>query len=508
MKKWVFSFTTLCTMLFLFIATSPAHSEETPSILLAVLARNKAHTLPTYLNCINNLEYDKKKISLYINTNNNVDNTENILKNWITAHKHEYASIEFEIGHVDNLDSDRPHEWNTTRLKALALIRNKSLKQAIDKKVDFYFVVDCDNFIAPDTLSYLVAKKKPVIAPMLQAIPEPGDIYSNYFCAISPSGYYEQHPDYIKILSEAKKGTFEVPVVHCTYLIHKDAIPFLSYIDGTEDYEFVIFSRNARKMNIPQYICNERPFGTLLHFSENISLRQEQERFGKILSSHNNLLWPHETSCKKELTCEEVFSKIYKDKVWGENNRGEGTSGPGSSLEQTVTYRNYLQKFLRDHNIKSVVDVGCGDWSFSKEIDWSGIEYTGYDVVEEVIQKNTQLYSSSSIHFVKADISNNIQLPPADLLLCKEVLQHLPFHDIANFLTMIEPYKYCLIVNDIQPSGDTTKNVDIERGGYRCLDLREPPFCLNAIELFTYKSPPFLKQVLFIKRQRNLGHTR
>lgn len=464
---------------------------ESPSVFLAILVRNKAHTLPTYLQCLENLDYDKKKISVYINTNNNTDETDEILKKWSEQHASDYAALELESHHIADLEGDQPHNWNPTRFKALALIRNKSLEKALANGADFYFVVDCDNFIAPETLSTLVAKNKPIIAPLLKAIPEPGDIYSNFFGAVSSTGYYESHPQYMKILGEKQRGTFQVPVVHCTYLIRRDAIPQLSYIDGSADYEFVIFSREARKHHIPQYICNEKPFGSLLHFQNSPTLSEEKTRFEEILASDLNLLDP-------KPTVKQVFSHIYTNKIWGENENGEGFSGPGSTLVQTVKYRKFLQKFLADHQIKSVVDAGCGCWTFSKTIDWTGIDYKGFDVVESVIKKNTTLYGSSHIQFAVGDGTKANALPPADLLICKEVLQHLPFEDIENFLSNLNSYKYCLITNDINPYETITKNNDIERGGWRYLDLKEPPFNLEAQEILTYPAPPFLKQVLLI----------
>lgn len=120
-------------------------------------------------------------------------------------------------------------------------------------------------------------------------------------------------------------------------------------------------------------------------------------------------------------------------------------------------------------------------------------------MVENLIKKNNELYSSPSIHFEIGDGTKENTLPSADLLLCKEVLQHLSFADVENFLKNLNSYKYCLITNDINPSGSITQNYDIVRGGYRTLDLREAPFCLEAEEVLTYPGSPFLKQVLLIK---------
>lgn len=255
---------------------------ENKTIMLAILAKNKAHVLPQFLACIENLDYPKHLISLYINTNNNEDSTKEILKSWIREHKSDYQRIIFKGRDLQHVKSTRPHEWTSERFKVLATIRNQSLQKAKEYQTDYYFVVDCDNFITPDTLKELIHQDKPIIAPLLKAIPEPHDSYSNFFCAVSASGYYENHPNYIKILSRQMKGTFKVPVVHCTYLIKSEYIDKLNYIDGSDDYEFVIFSRTARNNKVDQYICNEKNFGVLLHFHNDLTLEEEKKRVADI----------------------------------------------------------------------------------------------------------------------------------------------------------------------------------------------------------------------------------
>jgi hypothetical protein len=245
------------------------------TVLLAILARNKAHVLPYFLQCINALEYNKKLITVYINTNNNADETEKILEEWAKTKKGEYKEIIFDSHQVQSLAQTNPHDWNAVRFKVLGAIRNKSMSQAKAYGCDYYFVVDCDNFITPCTLKELVMKDKPIIAPMLKAIPNPQDMYSNFFCDISQNGYFKSHPDYAMILHKEKVGTFEEPVVHCTYLVRSDCIDKLTYVDGTNDYEFVIFSRSARNSDVKQYICNEQNFGILLHPADTSTLQEE-----------------------------------------------------------------------------------------------------------------------------------------------------------------------------------------------------------------------------------------
>lgn len=53
------------------------------------------------------------------------------------------------------------------------------------------------------------------------------------------------------------------------------------------------------------------------------------------------------------------FEEIYATNEWGHG------SGEGSLPVHTRGYVAFLQAFLAEKNITSVVDMGCGDWQFS-----------------------------------------------------------------------------------------------------------------------------------------------
>jgi SAM-dependent methyltransferase len=181
---------------------------------------------------------------------------------------------------------------------------------------------------------------------------------------------------------------------------------------------------------------------------------------------------------------EEVFTKIYEQKIWGINEEN-GRSGGGSSLKATVEYRQFLECLLKIGNIHSVVDAGCGEWEFSKKIDWSGILYIGYDVVRAIVEKDQKAYGCEHIQFVHADILST-DLPSADLLICKDLLQHLTNADIMALIAQFPKYKYCLIVNDVDKKTKSSLNRDMALGMTRTVDLTQPPFNLDAKKVFTY----------------------
>ena len=240
---------------------------DAPKVLLAILARDKASCLDLYLKCIKALDYPKDRIHLYIRTNNNSDSTPEILKSFIEKHGGEYASVEFDdTEETPQLDQHRHHDWNGLRFKVLGKIRNGSLAKTLERGCDFYFVVDCDNFVLPHTLRKIVSYDLPIVAPLLAG--DRGDLYANFHYDIDENGYYKDHPIYRDIFSRTVRGVIEVKVVHCTYLVRADAITGLTYDDGSGRYEYVIFSDSARKSGIPQYIDNTEMYGILTFNTE------------------------------------------------------------------------------------------------------------------------------------------------------------------------------------------------------------------------------------------------
>jgi glycosyltransferase involved in cell wall biosynthesis len=235
--------------------------DKPPRVLLAILAKQKEPSLPLYLECVEALDYPKSSIFLYVRTNNNTDSTEHILRDWIDRVGHLYAGVEFDTTNVaDKVEQFGVHEWNPTRFRVLAQIRNISLRKALDRACDFYFVADVDNFIRPCTLRELVALNLPIVAPFLRSI-SPNARYSNYHAEIDANGYYQHCDQYDWIVHRWVRGIVEVPVVHTTYLMRADVLGELTYEDDSHRYEYVILSDVARKRAIPQYLDNRQVYG-------------------------------------------------------------------------------------------------------------------------------------------------------------------------------------------------------------------------------------------------------
>ena len=174
---------------------------------------------------------------------------------------------------------------------------------------------------------------------------------------------------------------------------------------------------------------------------------------------------------------EEIFSDIYKKGKWGQNQLNESGSGSGSLAKNAHEYLLFIQNFIREHHIQSVIDIGCGDFELNKNLDWNGIQYTGYDLVEVLIERNTQRYAGNNICFVLGD-GFCADLPPSDLLICKDVLQHLPNEYVFRLKSKMQNFKYVVLVDDFKDATGSKNNFnqDIKPGNHRYLDISQKPF--------------------------------
>lgn len=238
-------------------------TNDTEFVTIAILAKDKAHVLPLYLHFIENQTYPTSKIKLYIRTNNNRDHTAALLEEWIEKVKDKYSEIYYDSSDVEeSVHEYSPHEWNSLRFQVLARLRQESVEWARANETH-YFVVDCDNFIVPETLEMLLQTGLPVIGPLLRNGDEPLSLYSNYHYVTDENGYFKSSSLYHDVLQQNVKGLIEVEVIHCTYLIRNEVLDRVSYEDGSGRYEYVIFSHNLRKAGISQYIDNRRVYGKL-----------------------------------------------------------------------------------------------------------------------------------------------------------------------------------------------------------------------------------------------------
>lgn len=181
--------------------------------------------------------------------------------------------------------------------------------------------------------------------------------------------------------------------------------------------------------------------------------------------------------CKEDASHAEVFDFIYATNMWGDR------CGTGSTEAVTRDYRAFIQKFLTDNAIGSVVDIGCGDWRIGQLLDWTGIDYVGIDV-SRIVLSSLSRFEKPNVRFRVLDATRDA-LPPGDLLIAKDVLQHWSNAAILRFMEQLPRFRFALLTNGFLPQRDGA-NEDIVDGNWRSLDLKAAPFALAGDYVFAY----------------------
>ncbi|MCP4073181.1 MAG: hypothetical protein GY742_15810 [Hyphomicrobiales bacterium] len=168
---------------------------------------------------------------------------------------------------------------------------------------------------------------------------------------------------------------------------------------------------------------------------------------------------------------EKVFGTIFNEGLW---EMGGSRSGCGSSKRQTEALRLELPKLLRKHNVRTLLDLPCGDFNWMQHVDLAGIHYIGGDIVPDIIAENAK-YEREDRTFQVIDIVND-DLPKADFLLCRDCYSHLPNAQVIQSLDNLAEGKcaYLLVTN----YPETGTNEDIVVGDFRRINFEKAPFFL------------------------------
>lgn len=183
---------------------------------------------------------------------------------------------------------------------------------------------------------------------------------------------------------------------------------------------------------------------------------------------------------------EAVFDKIYTDLTWQEGTDSESASGDGSDglwLDETVKYLD-TEKLLAG---RKALEIGCGDFSFGSKVCHLAEHYTAVDVSTKIIGQNKERYADlSNVTFMQKDATEDA-LPAVDVVIIRQVLQHLPNAMIIKILDQVDLMgPQSVVVFEDVPSEEFEPNKDLRAAGpytrhlyFSGVDLSLPPFSRN-----------------------------
>ncbi|MEA1953752.1 MAG: sulfotransferase [Campylobacterota bacterium] len=173
----------------------------------------------------------------------------------------------------------------------------------------------------------------------------------------------------------------------------------------------------------------------------------------------------------------------------------ESASGPGSYQNNTKEVSDFIFNSVKKYNIKSILDLGCGDWNWfsllieriRKEKGFEKFKYIGWDAHSVLIDELNNKYGDNHTTFHVSDIVTE-EYPVVDLILCRDVLFHIKPAIIKNILDKIYASKANYFITtsyDIHQNykDETIKNNNnIENWFFHPVNLDIAPY-----ELLKYK---------------------
>jgi len=171
----------------------------------------------------------------------------------------------------------------------------------------------------------------------------------------------------------------------------------------------------------------------------------------------------------------EIFTNIYESNLWTSE---ESRSGLGSELKSTEVIRKELPELFKKFEIKSFLDIPCGDFNWVQHINMDNVNYIGADIVDKMIESNKNSFPNTDFRVL--DLTES-ELPKVDLIFVRDLLGHFNYQNVNKALQNIikSGSKYLLTTSFTR----WNYNVDIPNGDWRPINLMLQPFSLKPIYL-------------------------
>lgn len=202
-------------------------------------------------------------------------------------------------------------------------------------------------------------------------------------------------------------------------------------------------------------------------------------------SSKHSQVGPEDNREEEIQGANEIMGRIYKHKLWG-GKKYDYYSGFGSHSKKVVKpYVKTIGGFLKTHEKQlAVCDLGCGDFNVGNQLVEFSESYIGVDVVPDLVERNKKQFQNSKLSFTCLDIIND-DLPFADCVLVRQVLQHLSNSDILKLAAKLQKYSFAIVTEHLPkkkfvPNLDKLTGANIRLSNNSGVVLHEAPFSIPA----------------------------
>lgn len=155
----------------------------------------------------------------------------------------------------------------------------------------------------------------------------------------------------------------------------------------------------------------------------------------QVLNLIGNILIKRRVRRLGQMSVSDAFDEIYRKKMW---MQGNSLSGAGSEGKWAEDYASFVSSYIRVNGCRTILDLGCGDFLVGQRIS-PGVEtYLAGDISKTIIEINRAKFGH--LTNVRFQIINVLEdtLPNSDLILIRQVFQHLSNAQIETALRNIE----------------------------------------------------------------------
>ena len=92
---------------------------------------------------------------------------------------------------------------------------------------------------------------------------------------------------------------------------------------------------------------------------------------------------------------------------------------------------NDIKMMKGSNSMVKILDVPCGDFAWMSRFlsNRDDVDYTGMDIVPELVEHHKKKYPNKRWNFINRDIAVAEKLDNYDIILCRMMLQHLITND-------------------------------------------------------------------------------
>uniref|UniRef100_A0A5S6R064 procollagen-lysine 5-dioxygenase n=1 Tax=Trichuris muris TaxID=70415 RepID=A0A5S6R064_TRIMR len=232
--------------------------EKWPFVMLASFITKPYPFVDRYLENLLSLSYPKSRMGIYLY--NGVENYTQIVADFRQEAVKSFAFVESpSITSGDERFAFVKISTGSAADERQA--RDKAVQWCQERQCDYMLVWDVGARLEmPDTLQRLIRRNKPIVAPLLHT---EGRLWSNFWGAISDTGFYARSDDYVAIVERKRLGVWNVPYVCLLYLVRKERLskmvnPYSHNYDLDADMSFCQYCRDKEYF---MYVDNTVRYG-------------------------------------------------------------------------------------------------------------------------------------------------------------------------------------------------------------------------------------------------------